>query len=113
MVDTARLSGERLADFELDREESNRRYDHAFAVVLSHTSAVELDEFWRLFSTTSVASEVHSNPMGKGWSNSVLGGEGADIGEMFESPAAPTFEGENPLALAGETNEPMVQRQVL
>ena len=113
MVDTARLSGQRLAEFERDREESNRRYDHAFAVVLSHTSAVELDEFWSPFSTTSVSSEVHSNPMGKGWSKCVVGGEDAGIGDIFDSPAAPMFGFSNPLALAGETNKPMVQHQVL
>ena len=48
VVDTAKLSGERLANFERDREESNRRYDHAFNVVLSHTSALELQEFSKL-----------------------------------------------------------------
>ena len=48
MVDTARLSGERLAEFERDRHESNRRYDYAFSVVLSHTSALELQEFSKL-----------------------------------------------------------------
>ena len=111
MVDTARLSGERLAEFERDREESNRRYDLAFQVVLSHTSSIELDEFWRLFST-SMASEVHSNPIERGWSKSAIGGEGADLGDIFES-STPTFEGENPIALAGQTNAPMMQHQVL
>ena len=115
MVDTARLSGERLAGFERDREESNRRYDHAFNVVLSHTSAVELEEFWRLFATSSIMLDphdadtaFHSNPMAKGWSKSVVGGEGADLGDVFANPTS-TFEGENPLALAGETNEPMAK----
>ena len=87
MVDTARLSGKRLAEFERDREESNRRYDHAFQVVLSHTSALELEEFWRLFATSSITLDphdadtaFHSNPMAKGWSKSVVGGgQGADL----------------------------------
>ena len=48
MVDTSKLVGERLAEFEQDRAESNRRYDHAFSVVLSHTSALELQEFSKL-----------------------------------------------------------------
>ena len=39
VVDTSTLRGERLDEFELDRRESNRRYDRAFQVVLSHTSA--------------------------------------------------------------------------
>ena len=119
MVDTAKLSGERLAEFERDREESNRRYDHAFEVVLSHTSAVELEEFWRLFATSSGTLDphdanpaFHSNPMAEGWSKSVVGGEVTDLGGVFANPTS-TFEGENPLALAGETNEPMAQSQVL
>eukprot|EP00935_MAST-01C_sp_MAST-1C-sp1_P002848 g2848.t1 len=49
VVDTPALSGDRLAEFERDREESNRRYDYAFQVVLSHTSSVELNAFWSIF----------------------------------------------------------------
>ena len=49
IVDTAGLTGERLAEYDRDRTESNRRYDEAFKVVLSHTSALELQEFWKLF----------------------------------------------------------------
>ena len=56
VVDTEKLSGERRADFERDRRESNRRYDHAFQVVLSHTSSMELQEFWRLFMITPSTS---------------------------------------------------------
>ena len=96
MVDTARLSGKRLAEFERDREESNRRYDHAFNVVLSHTSAIELKEFWRLFAATSaITLDPH------------------DTDFAFHSNPTMTFEGENPLALAGETNEPIVRKQAL
>ena len=32
VVDTPALTGDRLAEFERDREESNRRYDYAFQV---------------------------------------------------------------------------------
>eukprot|EP00935_MAST-01C_sp_MAST-1C-sp1_P002222 g2222.t1 len=143
VVDTAKLRGDRRAEFERDREESNRRYDHAFAVVLSHTSAVELEEFWRLFSTdgaagggdvegaTGVTQQFSLGPatveegiaqaMGirkkrsqlaeenlvvRGWSKSAMGGGGVELGELFEHPES-TFEGKNPLALAGESNEPM------
>ena len=56
MVDTAKLTGERLEEFETDKAESNRRYDHAFSVVLSHTSTMELQEFWRLFTIGSRTS---------------------------------------------------------
>ena len=37
IVDTAGLTGERLAEYDRDRTESNRRYDEAFKVVLSHS----------------------------------------------------------------------------
>ena len=37
---------------------------------------------------------------------------GTDLGELFADPTS-TFEGENPLALAGGTNEPVVQKQAL
>ena len=59
VVDTAKLRGDRLAEFERDRVESNRRYDHAFAVVLSHTSAMELREFWKLFAAPSSRASVN------------------------------------------------------
>ena len=86
-MDTSSLVGERLAEFERDRAESNRRYNHAFQVVLSHTSVVELDEFWRLFATAS---------------DQGLGGDETDL----------DFVGENPMALSGKTNEPMMQSVV-
>ena len=135
MVDTARLSGERLADFELDREESNRRYDHAFEVVRSRTSRVELDEFWRLFSAPSMTLAPHadatsgtpvdaeegikrvagirkkrshfgqSNPM---FQAGVSAMEGSSLGAVYSSARkASTFGVDNPFALAGnEANEP-------
>jgi hypothetical protein len=49
IVDIAGLTGDRLAECDRDRNESNRRYNEAFKVVLSHTSALELQEFWKLF----------------------------------------------------------------
>ena len=62
VADKTELRGERLAEFNRDREESNRRYNNAFEVVLSHTSAVELEEFRKLFArpTTSEADKVDS-----------------------------------------------------
>ena len=116
MVDTAKLRGERLAEFEREREESNRRYDQAFAVVLSHTSAVELEEFWHLFST-DVTSDQHDDAQNndsvvRAWSKSAVGGGSAELGELklFEKLTS-TFEGENPIALAGGTNESLVKTQ--
>ena len=47
--DTSKLTGKRLVEFEQDRKESNRRYDEAFNIVLSHTPDIELREFWQLF----------------------------------------------------------------
>ena len=71
MVDTTKLNGNRRAEFERDREESNRRYDHAFRVVLSHTSSYELKEFWRLFSTSQ--QEPNNPAGGDSWSASRKG----------------------------------------
>ena len=69
MVDTAKLRGERLAEFERDRVESNRRYTHAFDVVLSHTPAVELLEFWKLF-TSSARASMHID-LGEGTTSGI------------------------------------------
>ena len=100
MVDTAKLTGERLGEFERDQEESNRRYDRAFEVVLSHTSVLELEEFWKLLPptvnartrTASHADFEFSNPIfdggsaqesadrGRGWSKGAVQ-ELADLGE--------------------------------
>ena len=49
VCDTSKLTGKRLVEFEQDRKESNRRYDEAFNIVLSHTPDIELREFWQLF----------------------------------------------------------------
>ena len=109
MVDTSKLVGERLAEFEQDRAESNRRYDHAFSVVLSHTSAIELEEFWRLLSPAKALEP----PDGGGTisvSNPVVGGWPSEFAHPRTSSA---FEGRNPMALAGATNEPMGQSQRL
>ena len=107
VVDTARLSGERLAEFERDREESNRRYNYAFGVVLSHTSALELQEFSKLVGLgdgVSVAGEArtgsgssspaegqfHTNPMAADgeWRRSA--------GAMEEDGSVVEFEHANP-----------------
>ena len=69
MVDTAKLRGERLAEFERDRVESNRRYTHAFDVVLSHTPAAELLEFWKLF-TSSARASMHID-LGEGTTSGI------------------------------------------
>jgi hypothetical protein len=49
VVDTTKLHGERLNEFAAHQQESNRRYNAAFEVVLLHTPAAEMSEFWRLF----------------------------------------------------------------
>ena len=91
MVDTARLSGERLAEFETDKAESNRRYDHAFSVVLSHTSTMELQEFWRLF---TIGSRTSMNiDLGAGTRLSDADMQGGSPGRQFELvPENPMFE---------------------
>ena len=112
MVDTAKLGGARsrsksnarLAEFERDREESNRRYDHAFKVVLSYTSALELQEFNKLVGLgegVSVADE-------RSWSKCSVDSPHA-VHFEFSNPTASTFELENPLALMSEANEPIEQ----
>ena len=97
MVDTSKLVGERLAEFEQDRAESNRRYGHAFSVVLSHTSAIELEEFWRLLSPAKaleppdggITISERRNPMVGGWPS-----------EFAHPRTSSAFEGRNPMALA-------------
>ena len=78
MVNTARLSGERLDQFERDREESNRRYDYAFSVVLSHTSALELQEFSKLvgLGAVGVGKEVGEGSKPRGLSANLAYPEG-------------------------------------
>jgi hypothetical protein len=49
VVDTTKLHGEQLNEFAAHQRESNRRYNEAFEVVLLHTPAAEMSEFWRLF----------------------------------------------------------------
>ena len=107
VVDTAKLSGERLVDFERDREESNRRYNHAFKVVLSHTSADELQEFSKLVglvdgvsvvaeartesgSSSPAEGHFHTNPMAADgeWRRSA--------GAMEEDGSVVEFEHANP-----------------
>ena len=92
MVDTAKLTGERLAEFDRDRKESNRRYDHAFQVVLSHTSAVELEEFWRLFSKPTA---LDGDQVTFAFSNPIL----ADAGGRGPAPSE-----DGPAALVGSAS---------
>ena len=61
VADTTKLEGSELAEFEQDREESNRRYNEAFDVVLSHTSTDELDAFWAAFGGESASDQAASN----------------------------------------------------
>jgi hypothetical protein len=49
VVKTSALAGGRRAEFERDKVESNRRYDMAFDLVLSHTTPAEQEAFWRPF----------------------------------------------------------------
>ena len=70
VVDTAKLSPAKQAEFEADKQESNRRYDAAFDEVLAHTSDAELSAFWSAFSAesrdkpwTMVTLQPQNNPM--------------------------------------------------
>ena len=94
MVDTAKLRGERLAEFERDRVESNRRYTHAFDVVLSHTPAAELLEFWKLF-TSSARASMH-----------------IDLGEGTTSGinADPSLMHVNPIVMKGSNGQEQVAK---
>ena len=51
--DTSQLQGERKAEFEQDKAESNRRYDEAFQDTVAQTSKAELDAFWKAFGVNS------------------------------------------------------------
>ena len=69
-VDTAKLSPTKQAEFEADKQESNRRYDAAFDEVLAHTSDAELSAFWSAFGAesrdkawTTITLQPQSNPM--------------------------------------------------
>ena len=46
---TGSKTGDKLAEFERDKTESNRRYNTAFAAVQSHTTPAEQNAFWRPF----------------------------------------------------------------
>ena len=70
VVDTAKLSPAKQAEFEADKQESNRRYDAAFDEVLAHTSDAELSAFWSAFGDKSrdkvwntITLQPQSNPM--------------------------------------------------
>ena len=70
VVDTAKLSPAKQAEFDEDKQESNRRYDAAFAEVLAHTSDAELSAFWSAFGAESrdkawktLTLQQQSNPM--------------------------------------------------
>jgi hypothetical protein len=65
IVDTAGLVGERLAEYDRDRTESNRRYNEAFKAVLSHTSALERQEFWKILAMKPSGGEVESDGSGQ------------------------------------------------
>ena len=70
VADMAKLSPAKQAEFEADKQESNRRYDAAFDEVLAHTSDAELSAFWSAFSAesrdkpwTMVTLQPQNNPM--------------------------------------------------
>ena len=58
VVDMANLSPAKQAEFEADKQESNRRYDAAFEEVLAHTSDAELSAFWSAFGAATFR-ELH------------------------------------------------------
>jgi hypothetical protein len=87
------LTGDRLVECDRDREESNRRYDEAFKVVLSHTSTLELHEFWKLFAMepgdgAAQLGEFRHKEQGDGF--------GVGIGTLF-SPEDALFSLDNPM----------------
>jgi hypothetical protein len=58
VVDTTKLifTPERLAEYQRDKTESNRRYSAAFKTVLTHSSRIEMLEFWALFGQNKFGS---------------------------------------------------------
>lgn len=63
IVKTSALRGDDLEKFKRHKAESQRRYDLAFASVLSHTSKSEWDAFWLKFRLG--IDLVHTNPIAK------------------------------------------------
>jgi hypothetical protein len=76
VVDTLKLQGAQLDQFVADKRESNRRYTAAFEVVLMHTPAAEMSEFWRLF------GEDNLKHRGSGDRHSGIGRKGFDMEDL-------------------------------
>ena len=135
--------GERLAEFEQDQSESNRRYDSAFEVVLSHTPAAQLRDFSRLFPNRMhlthdllrpEAADVRHEPSGGGarkqqWHRSNMHGasfivdkgkeqEGSSLGDIYARKDS-SFGIANPLkaelavSSSAGQQQPAEQQQVL
>ena len=101
-------TGDRLAEFEADKAESNRRYDAAFAVVQSHTTPAEQDAFWRPFGVDPNDLNENGKQIGaKGLANATIARPKNDA-ELFIS--ADTSAASNKLVFSVE-NPLQEQRQ--
>ena len=56
--DISALKGDYLDEFEMDTEESKRRYDSAFARVMSHTNPAESEAFWKALGVSPEGAAV-------------------------------------------------------
>jgi hypothetical protein len=62
VVDTTQLDEKEQAEYEENKKESNRRYEVAYAEVLSHTSKTELQAFWDALGGSSEGMHSDSDP---------------------------------------------------
>jgi hypothetical protein len=104
IVDTTKLEGERLTELERDLKESNRRYTQAYQVVLSHTSAIELHAFWKLFPTNDDGADAHMDlGFSERPSQQAKKASGTGSKKQVQSPAK--FDMTNPMHMHMEGDE--------
>ena len=96
IVDTTKLEGERLTELERDLKESNRRYTQAYQVVLSHTSAIELHAFWKLFPTNDDGADAHMD-LGFSERPTQQAKKASGIGSKKEAQSLAEFDMANPM----------------
>jgi hypothetical protein len=77
--------------------ESNLRYDNAFDTVLSHTPAMEIAEFWRLFGEADGGDQERFTMTNRLCMFAEIDlGEGTRLSLSDDAPATP-FEHSNPM----------------
>ena len=97
------MDARREEEYRADLVESNLRYDNAFDTVLSHTPAMEIAEFWRLFDSYTISDSIthyHTREEDGGGMVEVDAeidlGEGTRLSLSDDAPAMP-FNVSNPM----------------